>query len=180
MAQVESAASTSSNARTAAPNSNECSSATARSKRGATAGSQEVGKVNRAEPLRRGVRMGGCGRLRGRDARGGEEQDRGTGDGTGEHREKLREGGLQRGALAGAPQSVASPAAAAPVARGRPQRSPEPEVAAPWGRARRSASRSATASALSAATDTSGTTPVPCQLPPVIGFTEREVGSPST
>src|SRR5688500_2321935 len=44
MAQLLSAAITASNARIAAPNSNEWSSATARSSRGATAGAHDVGK----------------------------------------------------------------------------------------------------------------------------------------
>src|ERR1041385_1112889 len=44
MAQVGSAVNTSLNARIEAPNSNECNKATARSNRGATAGSHEVGK----------------------------------------------------------------------------------------------------------------------------------------
>ena len=44
MAQVESAATTASNARIAAPNSKEWSSATARSIRGATADAHDVGK----------------------------------------------------------------------------------------------------------------------------------------
>src|SRR5204863_9565638 len=44
MAQVGSAVNTSLKARIEAPNSNECNKATARSNRGATAASQEVGK----------------------------------------------------------------------------------------------------------------------------------------